>query len=189
MKDQDSLACRVGQRIKKIRMAKRLTRNQLGDRVGLSGDRIQQYENGARHPKKALLEQISAALGVSPLALQDPDTTNCLGAMYALFEIAELSHMTLERTGDESPKICLSVDASEELYWHLCEWQKQYSAMCNALSVAASQEEAEGIKKAYHDWQWKYSFQVPDVAAKTMKKQRLMNEIKRLQAEYDAIKD
>ena len=62
-------AYRIGYRIKKIRTARGLTQAELGAAVGLSADRIQKYENGARKPKNELLFEIAGVLKVSPWAL------------------------------------------------------------------------------------------------------------------------
>ena len=57
---------RVGRRIREIREDHDpvMSQGDLGAAVGLTSNRIQQYENGARKPKIALLKQIAAALGV-----------------------------------------------------------------------------------------------------------------------------
>ena len=47
-----------GEIIRRIRMARGLSREELGKMVGLDVNRIQQYENGYRRPKGALLDQI-----------------------------------------------------------------------------------------------------------------------------------
>ncbi len=50
--------------IRKIREEKGISRARLSEMVGLDVNRMQQYENGARNPKTALLNQIYKALGV-----------------------------------------------------------------------------------------------------------------------------
>lgn len=54
----------IGKRIKDFRKAANLTQKQLGERIGVSGAMIGQYETGVRNPKRETVEKISAALGV-----------------------------------------------------------------------------------------------------------------------------
>ena len=83
--NEDRSAERIGRRIKKIRETREMTRAELGSLVGLDQNRVQQYENGRRKPKIALLKKFAAALGVETIALMDPTTETLVGAMYALF--------------------------------------------------------------------------------------------------------
>ena len=53
----ETAAARVGHRIRKIRIARGMTQAALGTAVGLSADRIQQYENGFRRPRADLLKK------------------------------------------------------------------------------------------------------------------------------------
>ena len=69
---EDRSAERVGERIKKIREAREMTRAELGSLVGLDQNRVQQYENGRRKPKIELLKKFAFALGVETIALMDP---------------------------------------------------------------------------------------------------------------------
>ncbi|WP_455765351.1 helix-turn-helix domain-containing protein [Gemmiger formicilis] len=45
----------IGEKIKRIRQHRRMTQKELGELVGLSANRIAQYEMGYRVPKKGLL--------------------------------------------------------------------------------------------------------------------------------------
>lgn len=96
--NDETAASRVGDRIRTIRTEKGLSQAQLGEKVGLTADRIQKYENGARKPKAELLKRIASALGVSTLALVDPTTTNYVGAMFAMFELENTFNMKIEKT-------------------------------------------------------------------------------------------
>ena len=97
----ETVASRMGNRIRTIRVEKGMSQAELGNLVGLTADRIQKYENGARKPKKDLLKNIAAALGVSTLALVEPNTTSRIGAMYALFELENRFNMKIEKTPEE----------------------------------------------------------------------------------------
>ncbi len=59
----------VGRRIRKVRVEKGLTLQQLGDLVALSGSQISLLESGKREPKLGTLMQIAEALGVEVSAL------------------------------------------------------------------------------------------------------------------------
>ncbi|MCD7956091.1 MAG: helix-turn-helix domain-containing protein [Lachnospiraceae bacterium] len=62
-------------KIKKIRIAKGLTQQQLGDLCDppVAGANIRKYENGKQTPKLSTLQKIAAALGVSPFDLIDDE--------------------------------------------------------------------------------------------------------------------
>ena len=47
----------IGEKIKRIRQHRRMTQKELGELVGLSANRIAQYEMGYRVPKKRLLHK------------------------------------------------------------------------------------------------------------------------------------
>ena len=55
----------IGEKIKRIRQHRKMTQKELGDAVGLTANRIAQYEMGYRVPKDALVEKFVEALGVS----------------------------------------------------------------------------------------------------------------------------
>ena len=82
---------RVGRRIRAIRQEEGMSQGDLGEKVGLNANRIQQYENGARNPKFELCKQIAEALEVEASALLDPQVASYIGAMYAFFEMETLS--------------------------------------------------------------------------------------------------
>ena len=65
----------VGQRIKESRNATGLTQEELGERLGVSGAAIAQYETGKRNPKYETLRRIGDALNIpveSLLGENDP---------------------------------------------------------------------------------------------------------------------
>ena len=93
--NEDRSGARIGERIKKIREAREMTRAELGALVGLDQNRVQQYENGKRKPKIPLLKKFAVALGVETIALMDPTTESYVGAMYALFQMEEKLDMKI----------------------------------------------------------------------------------------------
>lgn len=186
-----SPASRIGDRIRRIRTEKGMSQAELGAIIGLNADRIQKYENGARSPKADTLKQIASALGVSILALTDPNTASHIGAMYAFFELEEKFNMTVARgpeNKDKNPTMTLSVSSADPMYYYMQEWLEEYEKTKSQLEAASSAEEKKTILKAYHEWKWNYSFD-NSTYEKTMQKARLKNEIEKLQKEYDSLCD
>lgn len=184
----ETVASRMGNRIRTIRVEKGMSQAELGNLVGLTADRIQKYENGARKPKKDLLKNIAAALGVSTLALVDPNTTSRIGAMYALFELENRFNMKIEKTPeDKPPGMSLTVDFRDSMYEYMKEWYDVYLAMRTEMESASSEAEKTEILKAYHNWEWTFPKGLVDKTSKEMQKRRLKSKIEELQEVYDKL--
>lgn len=185
-----SPASRIRGRIRRIRTEKGMSQAELGALIGLTADRIQKYENGARQPRTDVIEQLAGALGVSIFALTDPNTASHIGAMYAFFELEEKFNMTVARgpEKDEAPTMVLSVSSADPMYYYMQEWLEEYEKTKSQLEAAASAEEKEVILKAYHEWKWNYSLD-NSTYEKAIKRARLKNEIEKLQKEYDSLCD
>lgn len=95
--NEDRSGARIGERIKRIRETREMTRAELGALVGLDQNRVQHYENGRRKPKIQLLKKFAAALGVETMALMDPTTESYVGAMYTLFQMEEKLDLKIEK--------------------------------------------------------------------------------------------
>ncbi|WP_238455544.1 helix-turn-helix domain-containing protein [Desulfolucanica intricata] len=54
----------IGKRIKKLRLSKKLTQKQLGEKIGRSTESIKKYESGEITPPWTVLEDIAKALDV-----------------------------------------------------------------------------------------------------------------------------
>ena len=52
-----SSASRIGNRIRRIRTERGMSRAELGEKIGLCQNRVQQYENGRRKPKSLFLKK------------------------------------------------------------------------------------------------------------------------------------
>jgi transcriptional regulator with XRE-family HTH domain len=63
----------VGRNTKKIRLAKRLTQEELAERSGFSQQYISDLERGRRNPTVVSLYELAQALGVNYLELLQPD--------------------------------------------------------------------------------------------------------------------
>ena len=62
-------------RIKQFRKAQKMTQQALAGASGISRSHLAEFETGAKDPAVRHLEQIAAALGVSPGDLIQPDDT------------------------------------------------------------------------------------------------------------------
>jgi transcriptional regulator with XRE-family HTH domain len=58
------LSVSIGKRIKKLRLSKKLTQKQLGEKIGRSTESIKKYESGEITPPWTVLEDIAKALDV-----------------------------------------------------------------------------------------------------------------------------
>lgn len=186
--NEKTSADRVGSRIRSIRMAKGITQVDLGRMVGLTGDRIQKYENGARKPKADMLKQISSALGVSTLALTDPVTTNYIGAMYAMFELERTFGMKIEMADENHvPAMYLTATFRDNIYEYMKEWYDVYSKTQTELKSATTEEEKKAILTSYHKWEWNFPQGIVDRIEKNVQKARIKRKIDELQEAYDQL--
>ncbi len=87
--NEDRSGERIGERIKKIRETREMSRAELGEYINLDQNRVQQYESGKRKPKMPLLKKIADALGIETIALMDPTVDTYVGAMHTLFQMEE----------------------------------------------------------------------------------------------------
>lgn len=66
-----SLADALAARIRDLRVARDWSQERLAEEAGLSKDAVSRIERGDRNPRLATLEQIGAAVGLSPSKLVD----------------------------------------------------------------------------------------------------------------------
>ena len=142
--NEDRSGARIGERIKKIREAREMTRAELGVLVGLDQNRIQQYENGRRKPKLPLLKKFANALGVTTIALMDPTTDSYVGAMYALFQMEEkLDMKVVKRDGC----YCLQFGDGKTggMNNYLKDWYEVRQALDDAMPNLSDEERKKGF--------------------------------------------
>lgn len=60
----------IGERIKKLRLEKGLTQQQLSEKCGIDSANLRKYELGKQNPKFETIERIAKALEVSPFDLK-----------------------------------------------------------------------------------------------------------------------
>ncbi len=151
---EDRSAERTGERIKKIRETREMTRAQLGALVGLDQNRVQQYENGRRKPKIELLKKFAAALGVETIALMDPTTESYVGAMYALFQMEEKLDLKIVK---KDGCYCLQFGdgKSSGMNSYLRQWYEVRQALDEAMPNLNDEERKKKIFD-YNMFEWTY---------------------------------
>lgn len=157
--DQKSEGKRMGRRIRAIRQVKGLSRSELGKKVGLDENRIQQYENGFRKPKTELRKKIAEALEVGIRALEDPQIDSYEGAMCAFFEMEKRYDLRLKEV-DGQIHICFG-ESSEDprdsaMNKNLETWYKHRKAMEESIINAETEEEKKQIFYEYCTWEWNF---------------------------------
>ena len=164
---EETAANRIGSRIREIRLARGLTQAELGDKVGLTADRIRQYEAGYRKPKTDTIKAIASALEVQPLAMIDPVSTEYLGAVYALFELEKLYDLSLvHENGIYS--LQFKSERAQALIKYLKVWYSALDIYKTRLSQAHNTEEAEAELKRYNLFKWSLPMVSADEDATSM---------------------
>ena len=162
---------RVGRRIRAIRQEEGMSQGDLGEKVGLNANRIQQYENGARNPKFELCKQIAEALEVEASALLDPQVASYIGAMYAFFEMETMYDLRLKEV-DGQMCICFGESQNDihvsTMNKNLKAWHDRRKQMEEDILNATSEEEKKKIIHEYHMWEWNFPHSMDkDVPAKS----------------------
>ena len=152
--NEDRSGARVGERIKKIRETREMSRAELGALVGLDQNRVQQYENGKRKPKIPLLKKIAAALGVETIALMDPITESYVGAMHALFQMEEKLDMKVVKK--EGCYYLQFVDGRfDGMNSYLSKWYEVRHELDEAMPNLTDEERKKKIFD-YNMFEWTY---------------------------------
>ena len=168
-----------------------MTQAELGEKIGLNGDRVQKYENGVRKPKADLLKKFASALGVSTLALTDPVVANYIGAMYALFEMEKNYDIQVKRDGAKL-SLVFGNGFMGEINSYLDEWEKECRQIEIELEAASSEEERASIIHSYKMWKWNFPKALTDRTEKNLKelkKAKLEEQMKQLQKELSDLND
>jgi len=83
----------IGQRIRKARLNREITQQELGELVGFPDDsadvRIAQYESSTRRPKPEVRAKICEVLRISPRYLNLPENYDIDDIVLMMFEIGE----------------------------------------------------------------------------------------------------
>ncbi len=134
---------RVGEKIKKYRNTKGLTQKELASMSGLSEPAIRNYELGNRTPSEKHISNIAEALGISPLALSDPNLESYLGVMHTLFELEDEYNAELVY---EPGAAYISFPNGSELRSRLMNW---WQASDDYKNGKLSEEEYREWKSTY----------------------------------------
>lgn len=121
------------------------------ERVGLTADRIQKYENGKRKPLPEMQDKIAQALNVSPRAIEDPDVTDHIGAMYVLFEMEMLYGLKLERIEGHRTLI-VGNEEFAAMNGYLEKWEHRTQQLKTDLNNALSDQQRKSILHEYDMW-------------------------------------
>ena len=109
----------VGENIRICRLQRRLTQTELGQRIGVSFQQVQRYENGANRVGASRLTQVANALEVPLLSLFDGTTTRP------------------NRQPDQSPRALLAKPYSLRLLQGSTKWAAMpHAPHCYSLSTA-----------------------------------------------------
>lgn len=185
--DLFSTAYRVGSRIRFIRKAKGLSQAELGEKVGLTADRVQKYENGIRKPKPELIQEFATALGVNRKALEDPVISDPIGALFALFEMEMLYNLKVERSPDNNAVLTFGHGVSPELDAFLVEWEKAYKHFNEKINLASSEREARDIANSYTKWKYSISREPVGEMSKQSQRELLKKQIELLNQELEIL--
>lgn len=155
--------------------------------MGLTADRIQKYENGARKPKFDMLKQFAYVLGVETIALMDPVVSNYIGAMFAFFEMEELYELEVKKDGAKY-SLQFGNGFTGTMNDYLKEWYEERETIRTRMENATEEEKAS-ILKEYHEWEKTFPKALCDRTKKSLQKARLKNTIAELQEKLDAMDD
>lgn len=152
--NEDRSGNRIGERIKKIRETREMSRAELGALVGLDQNRVQQYENGKRKPKIPLLKKFAAALGVETIALMDPTIESYVGAMHALFQMEDKLDMKIVK---KDGCYCLQFGDGrfDGINSYLSKWYEVRQELDEALPNLTDEERKKKIFD-YNMFEWTY---------------------------------
>lgn len=190
--DRETAGSRIGRRIRAIRTEDELSQGELGEKVGLNANRIQQYENGARNPKFDLCKQIAEALEVETSALLDPQVASYIGAMYAFFEMETLYDLRLKEV-DGQMCICFGESQNDinvsTMNKNLKAWHDRRKKMEDDILNAESEDEKKNIIHEYHMWEWNFPHSTeekPMSKSERAAKERAAHELEKLLREAKA---
>ena len=185
--NEETSADRIGRRIRAIRTEKGMSQAELGQALGLTADRIQKYENGARKPKFEMLKQFAYVLGVETIALMDPVVSNYIGAMFAFFEMEELYELEVKKDGAKY-SIQFGNGFTGTMNDYLKEWYDERETIKIRLEIASA-EEKEAILAEYHNWERTFPKALTDRTSKMFQKKRIENTIAELQEKLEKLDD
>lgn len=138
----------IGENIKRIRLQRGLTQDELGYLIGVPDSMIRKYELGILNPKQKRLAEIAYALGVNIEALTNSDFDN-IRAMHRLFQLFR------QYSGDfiNNSGICLQFDKLDLQPWYE-RWQKYEAEKASAALEPNEEKRKEMVEDAEDKFIW-----------------------------------
>ena len=131
-----------------------------------------------------MLIKIADALGVSSLALSDPNTTSYLGAMYALFEIESTYGLKIE---EKNNAVSLTVEYDNELYDYMHEWAKLDDLVKHQIKYVDHEGDEKKISQEYQNWKWNFPRGMYDKEFVELRKEEIKEYMEKLQKIYNEL--
>ena len=112
---------------------------------GMSEPAIRNYELGNRYPNGKQLEKIAGALGISPLAIADPDFDSYHGLMHSLYQLEDLYGLKPQII-DDKLVLSFAVKPTDTINQYIQLWNDELESLKNG-----------NISQEQYDL-WRYSF-------------------------------
>lgn len=112
----------IGEKIKSIRLRRKLTQQELAETMNMDSGNFRKYESDKRQERPETIESFAKALNIAPEALSAANM-DAIKAMHSLFLMFELyGGRFVNNDGD----ISVTFDALEPF---LIEWNQKYQSM------------------------------------------------------------
>ena len=148
----------IGKKIKRLRIFRKKTQEELGALVGLNYRRIGDYETGTRTPKKDMVKKLSDALKVNEFAIGNIDLESNIGIMHLLFYLEDNCGLKVcKRINPQTnkPEYNLHFDEhSSSITTYLKDWYEEYEK-----DLGNNTQYTEAQKHKYDEW--RYTFPEP----------------------------
>ena len=177
----------IGIRMRRARNLRGLSQAELGERIGLSTDRGQGYENGKRRPKWELIKSIAKALDISEEIFDSSDMRTPVGVILALFEIEERYGISFRR----EDKLYLEIaPGNEDIRGYIEEWANAKRLYEEETAAASTDEEKKKLYDEYTIWRMEFPQNARNHAEGNMKAKQeafLRNKIAELTEELNKL--
>ena len=136
----------IGENIKRIRIQRGITQDELGFLIGTDDAMIRKYENGTRIPKINRLEKIAFALGVNVEVLLNSEF-NHVSAMHRLFQLFRQYDGYFDVSGN------LHFRKMDLKTWNK-RWEIYQQELIEARKIEDEQERQRAIEDAEDKFNW-----------------------------------
>ncbi|MCD7761753.1 MAG: helix-turn-helix domain-containing protein [Lachnospiraceae bacterium] len=151
----------VGEKIKNIRIAHKMTQEQLSEASGISLTSLRKYETNERNPKPEQLLKLSEALGISINVFLDFDIRTVSDLLSLIFRMNEQIDMKITADkytdGNYKPETVQLAFSSDEVNARLCAYlaaidkKEELEASKSTLSAQTYAQKLESITKQITD--------------------------------------